>query len=45
VRDEIPLGVVARAVDVATVATFLLSADAHDVTGQILTVDGGSTLR
>jgi NAD(P)-dependent dehydrogenase (short-subunit alcohol dehydrogenase family) len=42
-RRDVPLGVVAQAADIATVAGFLLSPDAHHVTGQIMAVDGGST--
>jgi len=42
-RREVPLGVVARPEDIASVAGFLLSPDAHHLTGQILAVDGGTT--
>lgn len=42
-KRDIPLGVVAQAGDVAAVAGFLLSPDAHHVTGQVLAVDGGTT--
>lgn len=42
-RRDIPLGVVAAAEDIASVAGFLLSPDAHHVTGQVMAVDGGST--
>jgi NAD(P)-dependent dehydrogenase (short-subunit alcohol dehydrogenase family) len=43
-RREIPLGVVARPEELASVAGFLLSPDAHHVTGQIIAVDGGATV-
>ena len=43
-RREIPLGVVAEAGDIGSVAGFLLSPDAHHVTGQVIAVDGGSTV-
>jgi NAD(P)-dependent dehydrogenase (short-subunit alcohol dehydrogenase family) len=39
----VPLGHVAEAEDIASVAGFLLSDDARHVTGQVLTVDGGVT--
>ena len=42
-KRAIPLGVVARAAEIASVAGFLLSADANHVTGQVMAVDGGST--
>jgi NAD(P)-dependent dehydrogenase (short-subunit alcohol dehydrogenase family) len=42
-RRDIPLGVVAEAGDIGSVAGFLLSPDAHHLTGQVMAVDGGST--
>jgi len=42
-KRDVPLGVVAQAADIASVAGFLLSPDAHHLTGQIMAVDGGST--
>jgi len=39
----VPLGHVAEAADIASVAGFLLSDDARHVTGQVLAVDGGVT--
>ncbi len=42
-KRDVPLGVVAEAGDVASVAGFLLSPDAHHLTGQVMAVDGGST--
>ncbi|MGZ6909336.1 MAG: SDR family NAD(P)-dependent oxidoreductase [Acidimicrobiia bacterium] len=42
-KRDVPLGVVAQAADIASVAGFLLSPDAHHLTGQILAVDGGTT--
>ena len=42
-KRAIPLGVVAQAAEIASVAGFLLSADANHVTGQVMAVDGGST--
>jgi NAD(P)-dependent dehydrogenase (short-subunit alcohol dehydrogenase family) len=42
-KRDIPLGVVAQAADIAGVVGFLLSPDAHHVTGQVLAVDGGTT--
>ena len=42
-KRDVPLGVVAQASDVASVAGFLLSPDAHHLTGQVIAVDGGST--
>jgi NAD(P)-dependent dehydrogenase (short-subunit alcohol dehydrogenase family) len=43
-RRDVPLGVVAQPEDLATVAAFLLSTDAHHVTGQVMAVDGGVTV-
>lgn len=43
-RRDIPVGVVARPGDIASVAGFLLSPDAHHLTGQVIAVDGGSTV-
>lgn len=42
-KRDVPLGVVARAADIGSVAGFLLSPDAHHLTGQVMAVDGGST--
>ena len=42
-KRAIPLGVVAQAAEIASVAGFLLSADASHLTGQVMAVDGGST--
>ena len=42
-KREVPLGVVAAPEDIASVAGFLLSGDAHHLTGQIMAVDGGTT--
>lgn len=43
-RRDVPLGVVAQAEDLASVAGFLLSPDAHHLTGQVIAVDGGTTV-
>ena len=43
-KRTVPLGSVASAEDIASVAGFLLSDDARHVTGQTLTVDGGATI-
>ena len=40
---DVPLGDFARAADLGSVAGFLLSPDAHHLTGQTMAVDGGST--
>ena len=42
-KREVPLGMVATAEDIASVAGFLLSPDAHHLTGQVMAVDGGTT--
>ena len=42
-KRAIPLGVVAPAAEIASVAGFLLSTEANHVTGQVIAVDGGST--
>ncbi len=42
-KRDVPLGVVAQPENIASVAGFLLSPDAHHLTGQIMAVDGGST--
>ena len=42
--NRIPLGVLGSPEDVAAVAAFLASDEAHYITGQTLTVDGGMTL-
>ncbi|MEO6469449.1 MAG: SDR family NAD(P)-dependent oxidoreductase [Acidimicrobiia bacterium] len=42
-KRAIPLGIVAQAAEIASVAGFLLSADSNHVTGQVMAVDGGST--
>jgi NAD(P)-dependent dehydrogenase (short-subunit alcohol dehydrogenase family) len=43
-KRMVPLGHVAEAEDIASVAAFLLSDDARHVTGQIIAVDGGVTI-
>jgi 3-oxoacyl-[acyl-carrier protein] reductase len=40
-REQIPLGRLGEAADVAGVVRFLLSEDAAYITGQVLSVDGG----
>jgi NAD(P)-dependent dehydrogenase (short-subunit alcohol dehydrogenase family) len=42
-KRTVPLGCVAQAEDIASVAGFLLSDDARHVTGQVFAVDGGAT--
>jgi 3-oxoacyl-[acyl-carrier protein] reductase len=44
VLNRIPLGALGSPEDVAAVAAFLASDEAHYITGQTLTVDGGMTL-
>ena len=43
-KRDVPLGVVAEPEDIASVAGFLLSPDAHHLTGQVMAVDGGTTV-
>jgi NAD(P)-dependent dehydrogenase (short-subunit alcohol dehydrogenase family) len=43
-KRDVPLGVVAEATDLGSVAGFLLSPDANHVTGQVIAVDGGTTV-
>ncbi len=43
-KRTVPLGHVAEAQDIASVAGFLLSDDARHVTGQVFAVDGGATV-
>ena len=43
-RRDVPLGTVAEAADIGAVAGFLLSPDAHHLTGQVLAADGGVTI-
>jgi len=45
VRDSIPFGGFGQVEDVAAAALFLLSPQAHWITGQVLAVDGGQHLR
>jgi NAD(P)-dependent dehydrogenase (short-subunit alcohol dehydrogenase family) len=42
-KRDVPLGVVAQPEHIASVAGFLLSPEAHHLTGQIMAVDGGTT--
>lgn len=42
-KRDVPLGVVAQPENIASVAGFLLSPDAHHLTGQVMAVDGGTT--
>jgi NAD(P)-dependent dehydrogenase (short-subunit alcohol dehydrogenase family) len=43
-KERIPLQKVAQPEQIASVAAFLLSDDASHMTGQTLTVDGGTTI-
>lgn len=42
-KRTVPLGCIAQAEDIASVAGFLLSSDSRHVTGQVFAVDGGAT--
>jgi NAD(P)-dependent dehydrogenase (short-subunit alcohol dehydrogenase family) len=42
-KRDVPLGVVAQPENIASVAGFLLSPEAHHLTGQVMAVDGGTT--
>jgi len=42
--NTVPLGRVGEPADIANVASFLLSEKARYVTGQIISVDGGTTI-
>lgn len=42
-KRTVPLGCIAQAEDIASVAGFLLSNDSRHVTGQVFAVDGGAT--
>lgn len=44
-KDQIPMGYLGQAVDVAKSVLFLCSADAKYITGCVLTVDGGASLK
>ncbi|WP_027407458.1 SDR family NAD(P)-dependent oxidoreductase [Anaerovibrio sp. RM50] len=45
VKDQIPMGRLGKAGDVAKAAVFLCSDDADYITGSIVTVDGGASLK
>ncbi len=45
VRRVVPLGQMSRIQDIASLATFLLSTNSSNVSGQILTIDGGLSNR
>lgn len=45
VKDQIPMGRLGKASDVAKAAVFLCSDDADYITGSIVTVDGGASLK
>lgn len=45
VKDQIPMGRLGKANDVARLAVFLCSDDAGYITGSIITVDGGASLK
>ena len=45
VKDQIPMGRLGKASDAAKVAVFLCSDDADYITGSIVTVDGGASLK
>lgn len=45
IRDQIPAGRILTADDVANVVLFLCSRDAAMIRGQVITVDGGASLR
>ncbi|WP_327074480.1 SDR family oxidoreductase [Kitasatospora purpeofusca] len=44
-QDRIPLGRLGEPADIAAAALFLLSADSGYITGQVVTVDGGLSLK
>lgn len=45
VKDQIPMGRLGKASDVAKAAVFLCSDDADYITGSIVTIDGGASLK
>ncbi|MBE6105118.1 SDR family NAD(P)-dependent oxidoreductase [Anaerovibrio lipolyticus] len=45
VKEQIPMGRLGQSTDVAKVAVFLSSQDASYITGSIITVDGGASLK
>ena len=45
VKNQIPMGRLGKADDVARMAVFLCSDDADYITGSIITVDGGASLK